>query len=62
MTALTIQALLPLFIVFPGLINYGVYHLGIATHPVMEYLTFAGFSLFPVANPLVTFYCVRPYR
>ncbi|PAV78600.1 hypothetical protein WR25_09591 [Diploscapter pachys] len=62
MRALTIQAALPIFTIFPPILLYGLYHLEIINFTAIEYLVYTLFSLFPAISPLVTLYYVRPYK
>ncbi|GMT30297.1 hypothetical protein PFISCL1PPCAC_21594, partial [Pristionchus fissidentatus] len=59
--ALTIQASLPLFFVFPPITVYLLYHLEFIEFTIVEYLVYTLFSCMPVASPCVSIYFIRPY-
>ncbi|GMT23079.1 hypothetical protein PFISCL1PPCAC_14376, partial [Pristionchus fissidentatus] len=58
---LTLQSLLPVF--FSGaVLSYGLCQLGVACSPVQEHLVMESVSFMTLFSPVITIYCVKPYR
>ncbi|CAI4221521.1 unnamed protein product [Auanema sp. JU1783] len=60
--AITIQASIPIFFMFPPITIYGLYHLEFIDFTIIEYSVYALFSFFPAISPMVTLYFVKPYN
>ncbi|CAJ0935239.1 unnamed protein product, partial [Mesorhabditis belari] len=60
--ALTIQAALPVFTIFPPIGIYGLYHLELINVTVIEYLVYVLFAFYPAFSPMITIYFVKPYN
>ncbi|KAK5965828.1 hypothetical protein GCK32_022290, partial [Trichostrongylus colubriformis] len=61
LTALTWQALLPLFYLV-AVLSYACGQFGIYNHPLLEHSTFIVGGFIPVLSPLSSLYFVRHYR
>ncbi|GMT22741.1 hypothetical protein PFISCL1PPCAC_14038, partial [Pristionchus fissidentatus] len=58
---LTLQSLLPIF--FSGaVVSYGVCQFDLMCSPVQEHFIMESVSFMPMVAPLITLYCVKPYK
>ncbi|GMT23080.1 hypothetical protein PFISCL1PPCAC_14377, partial [Pristionchus fissidentatus] len=58
---LTLQSLLPVF--FSGaVLSYGLCQLDITCSPVQEHFIMESLSFIPLVSPLITIFCMKPYR